>query len=215
MKFTRIFREILKPVFLILVFSTIMSLLADFIGFFSLLNICSSLDVIVQIEIFLLTITVTVLAIRTALIDTEAKSIREKINTVFDKYQYYGHLLFDEQIEIRINEFYDILQKRNENQIEIKETNFDKKKIEALQKQYNSLKNYRNKHIEVIKPIAYLIAILISLCLIFSFLKLDSYPILKSTLILSNYITTIYTIYEVIHDSRYLFSNPFYTNNKI
>ena len=214
MKFTRIFNEILKPILLIIVFSTMLSLLAGCYNFLSLFNMCSSFDIVVQIEIFLLTIIVTVVAIRIALIDAEAKIIREKINIVLDKYHYYGHLLFDKQIETRLNDFYNILQKRNENQIEIKESNFDKKKIEALQKQHNSLKKYRDEHIEAIKPIVYLIAILISLCLIFSFLKLDSYPILKLTLILSAYITTIYTVYKVIHDSIYLFSNPFNTNNK-
>ncbi|CAN1550424.1 hypothetical protein MCEGE10_02148 [Flavobacteriaceae bacterium] len=212
MSYSRIFKEILKPLLIITVFSTMLSLLADCHHFLSLFNMCSSLDIVVQIEIFLLTIIITVIAIRIALIDTEAKSIREKINTVFDEYKYYGHLLFEEQIDKSINDFYKELQKRFDAQIKIREANLDKMKVEALHKQYNSLKEYRHEHIKAIKPIVFLIAILISSCLIFSFLKLDSYPTAKLTVTLSAYLTTIYTIYEVIHDSVYLFSNPFNIN---
>lgn len=186
-----------------------LSLLADSCNFSSLFNRCFSFDIVVQIEIFLLTIIVTVLAIRIALIDTEAKSIREKINTVFDEYNYYGHLLFEKQIDTRTIDFYKQLQKRNQNQIEIDKGNLDKIKVEALKKQYNILKEFRNEHIKAIIPTVFLIATLISSCLIFSFLKLDSYPIIKLAVILSAYLTTIYTVYEVIHDSIYLFSNPF------
>jgi hypothetical protein len=213
MKFTRIFNEILKPLLLIAVFSTILSLLADRYNLLSVFNMCSSFDIVVQIEIFLLTILITVLAIRIALIDTEKKSIREKINTVFENYGYYGHLLFDEQIDVRINDFYNEIQKRIEAQIKIKETILDKKKVVGLQKHYYSLKKYRQDHIDSIKPITILIVILIMACLIYILINLDNYPVIFLTIKISTIITTIYTIYETIDAMLYLFINPF-TNNK-
>lgn len=112
-----------------------LSLLADCRHFLSVFDMCPSSDVIITIEIFLLTILITVLAIRIALIDTEKKSIREKINTVFDEYGYYGHLLFEEQIDNRIHAFYIELQKRIEAQTKIIKVLSDKKKVEALYKQ--------------------------------------------------------------------------------
>ena len=189
-----------------------LSLLADCYNFLSLFNKCSSFDIVVQIEIFLLTILITVLAIRIALIDTEKKSIRKKINTIFDKYGYYGHLLFEEQIDNRINEFYEELQKKYKNQTEIDKCNLDKIKVEALHKQYKSLKHYREEHIESIKPITILIVLLIITCLILNLINLDNYPVMFLTIKISTISTTIYTIYESIIAVLYILTNPF-TNN--
>ncbi len=166
-----------------------------------------------KIEIFLLTILITVLAIRIALIDTEKKTITEKINSVFDNYGYYGHLLFEEQIDTRINTFYNKLQKRIEAQIKILEVNLDKKKVEALHKHYKSLKKYRQDHIDSIKPISFLIVLLIIACLILNLINLDNYPIIYLTIKISTIITTIYTIYETVDAMLYLFTNPFTNNN--
>lgn len=213
MKFTRIFNEILKPLLLITVFSTMLSLLADCYNLLSVFNLCSSFDIVVQIEIFLLTILITVLAIRIALIDTEKKSIREKMNTVFDNYGYYGHLLFDEQIDVRINDFYNELQKRIEAQIKIKETVLDKKRVVALQKQYYSLKKYRQDHIDSIKPITILIVILIMACLIYNLINLDNYPVIFLTIKISTIITTIYTIYETKDAALHILTYPFTKND--
>lgn len=212
MKFSRIFNEILKPLLIITLFSTMLSLLADCRNFLSVFNLCPSSDVIITIEIFLLTILITVLAIRIALIDTEKKSIREKINTVFDEYGYYGHLLFEEQIDNRINDFYIELQKRIEAQIRIIKVLSDKKKVEALHKQYKSLKHYREEHIEVIKPITILIVLPIITCLILNLINLDNYLVMFLTIKISTISTTIYTIYESIDAGLYILTNPF-TNN--
>ena len=208
---SRIFNEILKPLFLIIFFSTLLSLLADCHNFLSLFNMCSSFDIVVQIEIFLFTIIVTVLVIRIALIDTEAKTIREKINTVFDKYGYYGHLLFEEQIDSKINLFYNELQKRFESQIKIIEVNLDKMKVEALYKQYHSLKQYRQKHIDAIKPISFLIVLLIMACLILNLINLDNYRMIFLTIKISAISTTIYTIYESTTAILHILANPFTT----
>ena len=83
MRFTRIFNEILKPIFIITLFAVMISLLADCYGFISIFDLCKSFDNIIQIEIFLLTILITVLTIRIALIDTELKAIREKIAKLY------------------------------------------------------------------------------------------------------------------------------------
>ena len=190
-----------------------LSLLADCHNFLSLFNMCSSFDIVVQIEIFLFTIIVTVLVIRIALIDTEAKTIREKINTVFDKYGYYGHLLFKEQIDSKINLFYNELQKRFESQIKIIEVNLDKMKVEALHKQYHSLKKYRQEHIEAIEPISILIVLLIMVCLILNLLNFDDYPVIFLTIKIIIISTTVYTIYKTTKTILYLFSNPFNNND--
>ena len=213
MKFTRIFNEILKPLIGIIIFSILISLLADCRNFLSLFNMCSSFDIVVQIEIFLLTILITVLAIRIALIDNKKKTIIEKINSVFDKYGHYEHLIFEEQIDTRINTFYNKLQKRVEAQIKIIEVNLDKKKVEALHKHYKSLKYYRQEHIEAIKPISFIIVLLIIACLILNLINLDNYPIIYLTIKISTISTTIYTIYQTIDAMLYLFTNPFTNNN--
>ena len=209
MKFSWIFNEILKPLLIITLFSTMLSLLADCRNFLSVFNLCPSSDVIITIEIFLLTILITVLAIRIALIDTEKKSIREKINTVFDEYGYYGHLLFEEQIDNRINDFYIELQKRIEAQIKILKAISDKKKVEVLHKQYKSMKHYRQEHNEAIKPISILIVILIITCLILNLINLDNPPVISLTIKISIIGTTIYTIYESIDAILYILTNPF------
>jgi hypothetical protein len=189
-----------------------LSLLADGCNLLSVFNMCSSFDIVVQIGIFLLTILITVLVIRIALIDTEAKTIREKINTVFDKYEYYGHLLFEEQINSKINLFYNELQKRSKNQTEIDKCNLDKNKVEALHKQYKSLIHYRQEQIEAIKPISIIIVILIMACLILNLLNLDYYPVIFLTIKISTISTIIYTIYKSISAILYILTNPF-TNN--
>jgi hypothetical protein len=189
------------------------SLLADCYGFSTLFNNCSSLDIVIQVETFLLTTIITVLVIRIALIDTECKNIREKINDVFDEYGYYGHLLFEEQIETRISDFYKELQKKNKNQTEIYKGNLDKKKVEVLQKQYNSLKQFRQEHIEAIKPISILIIILIIVSLILNLLNLDSYSVIFLSVKISAISTTIYTIYESIDAVLYILTNPFINND--
>jgi hypothetical protein len=213
MKFTRIFNEILKPLLLITVFSTMLSLLADCYNLLSVFNMCSSFDIVVQIEIFLLTILITVLAIRIALIDTEKKTITEKINTVFDNYGYYGHVLFDEQIDVRIIDFYNELQKRVEAQIKIIEVNLDKKKVEALQKHYYSLKKYRQEHIEAIKPLSILITLLIAGCLILNIFNLNDSIVTLLTLKLATIGMTVYTIYETLFAAQYIIKHPFTKND--
>lgn len=190
-----------------------LSLLADRYNFLSPNNTCSLLDIIISIEIFLLTILISVLTIRIALIDNEGKTIREKINTVFDKYGYYGHLLFEKQIDIRINDFYEILLKKNKNQTEIDNVYLDKKKVESLYKQFKSLKHFRENHIEAIKPISIIIILLIISCLILKLLNLDNTPVMILTIKTSIIGTTIYTIYKSAKDILYLFNYPFSNNN--
>lgn len=190
-----------------------MSLLADCYDFISIFDSCKSFDTIIQIEIFLLTILITVLTIRIALIDTELKAIREKVNKIFDDYGYYGHLLFEEQIDVRINDFYNEIQKRIEAQIKIKETILDKKKVVALQKHYYSLKKYRQEHIDSIKPITILIVILIIACLILSIFNLNDSIVSLLTLKLAVISMTVYTIYETLFAALNILKHPFSKND--
>jgi small-conductance mechanosensitive channel len=213
MRFTRVFNEILMPIFIITLFAVMISLLVDCYGFISIFDLCTSFDTIIQIEIFLLTILITVLTIRIALIDTELKTIREKINKIFDDYGYYGHLLFEEQIDVRINDFYNEIQKRIEAQIKIKETILDKKKVVGLQKHYYSLKKYRQDHIDSIKPITILIVILIIACLILSIFNLNDSIVTLLTLKLAVISMTVYTIYKTLFAALYILINPFTEND--
>lgn len=189
------------------------SLLIECYGFISIFDLRTSFDSIVQIEIFLLTILITVLTIRIALIDNELKAIREKINKIFDDFDYYGHLLFEEQIDVRINDFYNEIQKRIETQIKIKETILDKKKVVALQKHYYSLKKYRQDHIDSIKPISILIVILIIACLILSIFNLNDSIVTLLTLKLAVISMTVYTVYETLFAALYILTNPFTKND--
>jgi small-conductance mechanosensitive channel len=85
-------------------------------------------------------------------------------------------------------------------------------KVEALHKQYHSLKKYRQEHIEAIKPISILIVFLITACLILNLLNLDDYSVIFLTIKTIIISTTIYTIYQSAKDILYLFNYPL-TNN--
>lgn len=213
MSFTRIFNEILKPICIIVLLAVIISLLADCYGFTSIFDLCISFDNIIQIEFFLLTIIITVLVIRIAIIDTEEKTIREKINSVFDEYEYYGHLLFEKQLDNKISAFYKQLEKRDKNQIEIEKGILDKKRVESFQKHYRSLKQYRQDHIQAIKPISILIALLIAVCLILNLFNLDCSNVILLSLKTGTISMTVYTIYESIHAVLCILTHPFTENN--
>jgi hypothetical protein len=213
MRFTRIFNEILKPIFIITLFAVMISLLVECYGFISIFDLCISFDSIVQIEIFLLTILITVLTIRIALIDNELKAIREKINKIFDKYGYYGHLLFEEKMDDRINDLLNILQNKINAHIKIREAILNRKKIESFQEQYKKLKQFRQEHIEAIRPISILIALLIVACLILSIFDLNYSIVILLSLKISAIGVTIYTIYESIDATLHILTNPFTKND--
>ena len=213
MRFTRIFNEILKPIFIIVILAIMISLLADCYGFISIFNLCISFDSIVQIEIFLLTILITVLTIRLALIDNELKAIREKINKIFDKYGYYGHLLFEEKMDDRINDLLNILQNKINAHIKIREAILNRKKIESFQEQYKKLKQLRQEHIEAIRPISFLIALLIVACLILRIFDLDCSIVILLSFKISAIGVTIYTIYESIDATLHILTDPFTKND--
>jgi small-conductance mechanosensitive channel len=213
MRFTRIFNEILKPIFIIALFAVMISLLVDCYGFISIFDLCTSFDSIVQIEIFLLTILITVLTIRIALIDNELKAIREKINKIFDKYGYYGHLLFEEKMDDRINDLLNILQNKINAHIKIREAILNRKKIESFQEQYKKLKQFRQEHIEAISPISILIALLILACLILSIINLNDSIVTLLTLKLATIGMTVYTIYETLLAALHILKHPFTKND--
>jgi small-conductance mechanosensitive channel len=213
MRFTRIFNEILKPIFIITLFAVMISLLVECYGFISIFDLCISFDSIVQIEIFLLTILITVLTIRIALIDNELKAIREKINKIFDQYGYYGHLLFEEKMDDRINDLLNILQNKINAHIKIREAILNRKKIESFQEQYKKLKQFRQEHIEAIRPISILIALLIVACLILSIFDLNYSIVILLSLKISAIGVTIYTIYESIDATLHILTNPFTKND--
>lgn len=189
------------------------SLLADCYGFISIFDLCTSFDTIIQIEIFLLTILITVLTIRIALIDTESKAIREKINKIFDEYGYYGHLLFEEKMDDRINDLKNILQNKINAHIKIRDAILNRKKIEGFQEQYKSIKQFRQEHIEAIKPISILIVLLIVGCLILSIFNLTDSIVALLSLKLAVIGTTVYTIYKSIYATLYILTNPFTEND--
>lgn len=189
------------------------SLLVECYGFISIFNLNISFDSIVQIEIFLLTILITVLTIRIALIDTESKAILQKINKIFDEYEYDRQLLFEEQMDVIINDFYKHLQKRDSNQIEIEKGILDWKKIKRFLKQYKSLKQFRQEHIEAIRPISLLIALLIVACLILGILDLNDPIVALLTLKLATIGMTVYTIYETLFAALYILKHPFTKND--
>lgn len=189
------------------------SLLADCYGFISIFDLCKSFDTIIQIEIFLLTILITVLTIRIALIDTELKAIREKINKIFDQYGYYGHLLFDEQMDVRINDLKNILQNKINAHIQIRDAILNRKKIEGFQEQYKKLKQFRQEHIEAIKPISILIVLLIVVCLILSIFTLNDSIVTLLTLKLVAISMTLYTIYKTLFATLYILKHPFSKND--
>lgn len=189
------------------------SLLADCYGFISIFDLCTSFDTIIQIEIFLLTILITVLTIRIALIDTESKAIREKINKIFDEYGYYGHLLFEEKMDDRINDLKNILQNKINAHIKIRDAILNRKKIEGFQEQYKSIKQFRQEHIEGIKPISILIVLLIVGCLILSIFNLTDSIVALLSLKLAVIGTTVYTIYKSIYATLYILTNPFTEND--
>jgi small-conductance mechanosensitive channel len=213
MRFTRIFNEILKPIFIITLFAVVISLLVECYGFISIFNLCISFDSTVQIEIFLLTILITVLTIRIALIDTESKAIREKINKIFDEYGYYGHLLFEEKMDDRINDLLNILQNKINAHIKIRDAILNRKKIERFQEQYKKLKQYRQEHIEAIKPISILIALLVVGCLILNLFSLNDSIVTLLTLKLATIGMTVYTIYETLFAALYILKHPFTKND--
>lgn len=213
MKFIRIFNEILKPIFIITLFAVMISLLVECYGFISIFDLCISFDSIVQIEIFLLTILITVLTIRIALIDNELKAIREKINKIFDQYGYYGHLLFEEKMDDRINDLLNIFQNKINAHIKIREAILNRKKIESFQEQYKKLKQFRQEHIEAIRPISILIALLIVACLILNIFKLGCSIVILLSLKISVIGVTIYTIYESIDATLHILTNPFTKND--
>lgn len=213
MRFTRIFNQILKPIFIIVILAIMISLLIDCYGFISICDLCTSFDTIIQIEIFLLTILIMVLTIRIALIDTELKTIREKINKIFDEYGYYEHLLFEEQMDARINKLKNILQNKINAQIKIREAILNRKKIEKFQGQYKRLKQYRQDHIDAIKPISILIVLLIVGCLILSIFNLNDSIVTLLTLKLAAISMTVYTIYQSIYTTLYILTNPFTEND--
>ncbi len=213
MNLIRIFNEIIKPLFLILLFSFLTILILECYGY-KVMNDKFSFDSLFQIESFLITLLITALLVRTALIDQEMKSIREKLNIIFDKYGFYGHLLFDEQIEVRINDFNIFLQKNVESQKSIEEINFDKKKTNAFFEQHVFLKKYRQNHIESVIPLTIIIALVIVISLLLCMLNVEmfffAFSIIKTSLI----ITTIYTIYETINGLLYILKNPFNVINE-
>lgn len=213
MRFTRIFNEILKPIFIITLFAVMIFLLADCYGFISIFDLCTSFDTIIQIEIFLLTILITVLTIRIALIDNESKAIREKINKIFDEYGYYGHLLFEEKMDDRINDLKNILQNKINAHIKIRDAILNRKKIEGFQEQYKKLKQFRQEHIEAIKPISILIVLLIVVCLILSIFTLNDSIVTLLTLKLVAISMTLYTIYKTLFATLYILKHPFSKND--
>ena len=213
MRFTRIFNEILKPIFIITLFAVMISLLADCYGFISIFDLCISFESIVQLEIFLLTILITLITIRIALIDTESKAIREKINKIFDEYGYYGHLLFEEKMDDRINDLKNILQNKINAHIKIRDAILNRKKIEEFQEQYKSIKQFRQEHIEAIKPISILIVLLIVGCLILSIFNLNDSIVTLLTLKLVAISMTLYTIYKTLFAALYILKHPFSKND--
>lgn len=213
MRFTRIFNEILIPIFTIIFFVATTSLLADYYDFTSIFNLCLPFDSIVQIEFFLLTTIITVIVIRIAIIDTESKAIREKMNIIFDQYGYYGHLLFNKKMDDRINDLKNILQNKINEHVKIRESILNIKKIESLQIQYKSLNQYRQDQIEAIKPISILITLLIGGCLILNIFNLDFPIVIQLSLKIGVISVTICTIYKSIHTVHYILTNPFIKND--
>ncbi len=89
----------------------------------------------------------------------------------------------------------------------------DWKKIKRFLKQYKSLKQFRQEHIEAIRPISILIVLLIVACLILSIFDLDCSIVMLLSLKISAIGVTIYTIYESIDATLHILTNPFTKND--
>lgn len=196
------------PILLISIFSFLLDLVIDCRLDNALINSDFSFDSLFQIYSFSVLLIITILTIRLNLIDNESFTIRGKINNVFDEYGYYGYTLFEEQVQQNTQKFYKLIERGQQDQINVAKSILDKKKVVALTRHYEDLKKYRDKHTDSIKPILLFLVFQIIMIVLISIFN-NGISTLKTFLVLFFNSLAIYSIYKIIKAVLYLIRNPF------